>query len=379
MDADVTIVGGGVVGVAVAAALARADRTVLLTEKNARLGLETTSRNSGVIHAGIYYAPASLKARLCVEGRRALYRYCAQRGVPHRRVGKLIVATDDEEAARLGAIRERALANGVERLEWLDARGLAALEPEVRGLAALHSPDSGIVDALALVAALRREAQDGGAELVLGTEVVGLEAIAGGWRVTSTTQGSEPSAHESRIVVNAAGLTSDRLAALAGVDVDAAGYRLHPIRGDYFSVARAQAARVSRLVYPVPPAAGHGLGVHWTLDLEGRARLGPDATWLASRDDATAPIDAAKRERFLDGARRLLPFLTVDDLTPESSGVRPSRRAPGAGEQDFVVAHEEARGLRGLVNLIGIESPGLTSCLAIAAEVRARLTAAGLI
>lgn len=377
MDIDVTIVGGGVVGVAVAAALARPERVVLLIERNARLGLETTSRNSGVIHAGLYYAPGSLKARLCVEGRRALYRFCEERGVPHRRLGKLIVAADDEEALRLEAIRERARANGVERLDVLDARGVVALEPKVRGLAALHSPDTGIVDALALVAALWREAQDGGAEVVLGTEVVGLDWIAGGWRVTSATQGGGISAHESRIVVNAAGLASDRIAALAGIDVDAAGYRLHPIRGDYFSIARAKSARVSRLVYPVPPAVGHGLGVHWTLDLEGRARLGPDATWLARRDEGLPPIDAAKRARFLDGARRLFPFLELDDLTPESSGIRPSRRAPGAGEQDFVVAHEEVRGLPGLVNLIGIESPGLTACLAIAAEVRAQLAVAG--
>ncbi|MFN7950368.1 MAG: NAD(P)/FAD-dependent oxidoreductase [bacterium] len=378
MDVDVTIVGGGVVGVACAAALAAPSRSVLLIERNARLGLETSSRNSGVIHAGIYYAEGSLKARLCVEGRERLYRHCVERGVPHRRIGKLIVATDPREEEALESIRRRAEANGVSSLVPLDAPQLRALEPEVRATAALHSPETGIVDALALVASLWREAQDGGAELVLGTEVGALDRVRDGWRVTTATRGGGRSEHTSRLVVNAAGLASDTIAARAGIDVDAAGYRIHAIKGDYVSVAPAAARRVSRLVYPVPPAAGHGLGVHWTLDLEGRARLGPDATWI-DRDAPSYAVDATKCARFLEGARRFLPFLALEQLAPESSGIRPSRRAPGAPEQDFVVAHESARGLPGLVNLIGIESPGLTSCLAIAAHVRALLASADLL
>ncbi len=376
MDVDVTIVGGGVVGVAVAAALAAPVRSVLVIERNARLGLETTSRNSGVIHAGIYYAPGSLKARLCVEGRDRLYRYCGERGVPHRRIGKLIVATDSAEETALDSIRRRAEANGVSSLAALDGSQIRMLEPEVHATVALHSPDTGILDALALVAALWREAQDGGAELVLGTEATALDRLPEGWRVTTKTRGGEAASHTSRVVVNAAGLASDTIAALAGIDVEAAGYRLHAIKGDYVSVAPAAAKRVSRLVYPVPPAQGHGLGVHWTLDLEGRARLGPDATWV-DRALPSLAVDPAKCSRFLDGARRFLPFLAHEHLTPESSGIRPSRRAPGAPEQDFVVAHEAARGMPGLVNLIGIESPGLTSCLAIARFVRDQLASDG--
>lgn len=375
---------------AAAAALAAPHRTVLLLERNARLGLETTSRNSGVIHAGIYYAPGSAKARFCVAGRDALYRLCAERGVPHRRIGKLIVATSAEEEPALETLRARAAANGVLNLEALDGPAVRALEPNVKAGAALFSRDSGIVDPLALVAALWREARDGGAEAVLATELVGLDRIAGGWKVTSRTAADATESHESRVVVNAAGLASDRVAALAGIDVDAAGYRLHYVKGDYFSVTRAQAAKVTRLVYPVPPVAGHGLGVHWTLDLEGRARLGPDATWIervgtAGLGTAGGPspsayaVDPAKRQAFLAAARRFLPFLESNDLAPEMSGIRPSLRTPGSPERDFVVVHETGRDMPGLVNLVGIESPGLTSSLAIARHVRDDLTASGLI
>lgn len=396
MDVDVTIVGGGVVGVAVAVALAAPHRSVLLIERNVRLGLETSSRNSGVIHAGIYYPPGSQKARFCVAGRDALYRYCSERRIAHARIGKLIVATSEEDEATLLALQERARQNGVD-VSLLDADEVKKVEPHVAARTALLSRDTGIVDPLTLIAALWREAQDDGAQLVFGTEVVGLDACQGGFRVTSRPaaiphaggtgtappRDARPSSapgtrHTSRIVVNAAGLESDTVAALAGIDLDAAGYRLHYIKGDYFSIARAKASLVSHLIYPVPPIRGHGLGVHLALDLVGRARLGPDAEWI-DRRNPTYAIDASKRRHFFEAARGYLPFLEEHDLVPDMSGIRPSLRAPGSMEHDFVVEHETARGLPGLVNLIGIESPGLTACFAIARHVCHELMIAGLL
>ena len=363
-DADVVVVGGGVVGLAAAAALARAGRDVLLLERRAGFGQETSSRNSGVIHAGLYYPTGSLKARLCVAGRESLTLRCERMRIPHRRIGKLVVATTPAEVDALGRLRELGTANGAPGLEILDAAALRAREPAVQALAALWSPATGIVDPHALCSSFAAEAEAHGAVLLLRSEVVGIEARAEGLRV----EVSDPDGTRARIdcsaVVNAAGLAADAVAARAGLDPDAMGYRLHPCKGDYFALVPGAPLRLATLVYPVP--SGAGLGIHATLDLAGRLRFGPDAEYV---ERAHYSVDAAKAARFAEAAGRYLPGLRPEWLAPDQAGVRPKLAGPGEPFRDFVVAEESAVGLPGLVSCIGIESPGLTAAPAIAERV----------
>jgi L-2-hydroxyglutarate oxidase LhgO len=367
LDADVVVVGAGVVGLACAAGLARAGRSVLVLERNGRIAEETTSRNSEVVHAGIYYPQGSLKALLCVEGRRALYARCQRLGVPHRRLGKLIVASEPAELDALEGIRARARANGVE-LALLDAAAVRSLEPQLRAEAALHSPETGIVDAMALSLSYAAEAEAHDAVILLRTEALELSARAGGWRVIARGADGETAKIACAAVVNAAGLASDRVAERAGFDLAARGYRLHPCKGDYFALAPAAPVRVSRLVYPVPVTAG--LGIHATLDLGGRIRFGPDTEYV---EQPTYAVDPHKAEAFAEVIRRYLPGVRAEWLTPDYAGVRPKLAGPGEAFRDFVVAEESAAGFPAFVNCIGIESPGLTASPAIADRVVALL------
>jgi len=363
-DSDVVVIGGGVVGLAAAAALAQAGRSVLLVERHGALAQETTTRNSEVVHAGIYYPEGSLKAVLCVAGREALYARCAERGIPHRKLGKLIVATTDAEVAVLEELQRKGTANGVPGLRLVDAAEVARREPCVRAVAALDSPETGIVDGHALSLSLAAEAEAHGAMLVLRAEVRAIAAVSGGYRVELRDADGGDATLACAAVVNAAGLASDAVAALAGLDVDARGYRLHPCKGDYFALAPGAPVRVSQLVYPVP--AGAGLGVHATLDLGGRIRFGPDAAYV---DRVDYRVDPGKAEAFAAAASRYLPGLSAEWLAPDYAGVRPKLAGPGDGFRDFVVAEESAAGLPGFVNLVGIESPGLTAALPIGERV----------
>jgi L-2-hydroxyglutarate oxidase LhgO len=363
-EADVVVVGAGVVGLAAAAALAAAGRGVVVLERNDRIGSEISSRNSEVIHAGIYYPERSLKARMCVEGRERLYRRCESHGVPHRQLGKIIVATRQEEVGVLEELRGRGLANGAPGLEMWSAAEVRRREPVLRAVAGLHSPRTGIVDAHALCLSYAAEAESCGAEIVLRTRVVGIERIASGFRVSALGSDGEASALTCAALINAAGLCGASVAEMAGVDVDARGYRLHFCKGDYFSLAPGAPLRVTRLVYPVHTAAG--LGIHATLDLGGRIRFGPDTTYVDSIDYR---VDAEKAASFAEAVRRYMPGLRTEWLSPDYAGVRPKLAGPGEGFRDFVIAEESDVGLPGLVNLIGIESPGLTAAGAIAERV----------
>jgi L-2-hydroxyglutarate oxidase LhgO len=358
------VVGGGVVGLAAAAALARGGREVVLLERREALAREITARNSEVIHSGIYYPPGSQKARYCVEGRERLYARCERLGIPHRRLGKWIVACDEGERAQLEALCERGSRNGAPGLRMLEPAALRAGEPDVRAVAALESPATGIVDAHALCLSLAAEAEAHGASLVLHTEVEAIERGAAGYRVATRDAGGSRSQVACGGVVNAAGLAADRVAAAAGIDVDARGYRLFPCKGDYFSLAPGAPLRVSRLVYPVP--AGPGLGVHVTLDLGGRVRFGPDAEYVA---EPRYDVDPAKAAQFAAAGARYLPGLRAEWLAPDYAGVRPKLAGPGVAFRDFVIEEESAAGLPGMVSLIGIESPGLTAALAIGERV----------
>jgi L-2-hydroxyglutarate oxidase LhgO len=368
-DTDVAVIGGGVIGLAAAAALARSGHDVVLLERHGALAQETTSRNSEVIHAGIYYPEGSLKATLCVAGREALYARCAEHGIGHRRLGKWIVAVDDAEVATLETLRARGTANGVPGLRILEGAALRHGEPDLRAVAALESPESGIVDGHALCLSLAAEAEVHGALLVLHSDVLAIERATGGFAVETVAADGERSRIHSAGVVNAAGLAADAIAERAGIDVDACGYRLHPCKGDYFSLAPAAAARVSRLVYPVP--AGPGLGIHASLDLGGRIRFGPDAEYV---DRPRYDVDPRKAEDFADAVRRYLPAMRAEWLAPDYAGVRPKLSGPGEPVRDFVVAEESDAGLPGFVNALGIESPGLTAALAIGDRVAALLS-----
>ena len=364
LDVDVAVVGAGVVGLASAAALSRAGRSVWVLERNEDIARETTSRNSEVIHAGIYYEPGSLKARLCVEGRRALVERCQALGIPHRLLGKVIVATRPEERETLERLHATATANGVEGLEHWDAAALRRREPAVRALSALHSPLSGVVDGHALCLSYLAEAESQGAVLLRQSELLALERCGDTWRVEVRRAGGERESLRCRAVVNAAGLEGTRVARMAGLDVEAQGYVLRFCKGDYFSLAPGRKLSLAGLVYPVP--SGAGLGVHATLDLAGRIRFGPDAEYVEAPHYT---VDPAKAEGFAAALRRYLPEVEADWLVPDYAGVRPKLSGPGEGFRDFVVSEESDAGAPGLVSCIGIESPGLTAAPAIAARV----------
>ena len=367
-DTGLTVVGAGVVGLAVAARLAPRFPGLVLLERRAKPGLETSSRNSEVIHAGMYYPPGSLRARLCVEGNARIYELGERHGVPMRRVGKIIVATRPEELPALETLLTRGRASGVE-LKMLTGDETRALEPDVPAVGALFSPNTGILSAHGLMDYFLGDVRASDAIVQARTELVSVERSNGDYVLTVRADGALESFTSER-VVNAAGLEADTVAALAGIDVDAAGYRLHYCKGSYFSVGSPRAGTVSRLVYPVP---GHvSLGTHAVLGLDGRLRFGPDAEYLADRTLDYA-VDPSRRAAFGEAVRRLIPAITDEDLEPDIAGIRPKLQGPGDGFRDFVIAEESARGLPGFVNLVGIDSPGLTAAPAIAGHVEALL------
>lgn len=362
---DCVVVGAGIVGLAVARALARAGREVLVLEQAAQIGSGVSARNSEVIHAGLYYAPGSLKAQLCVRGKALLYALCEAHGVAHRRCGKLVVATEATQLPALQALQARARANGVP-VDWLDAPAAQALEPALRCVAALHSPSTGIVDSHGAMLALQGELEAAGGLVALGTRVVGGAVNAEGLRLhTDSAAGALDL--QARCVVNAASLHACALArGLRGLDARHVP-REHFAKGSYFTLAGR--APFSRLVYPAPQDAW--LGVHLTLDLGGQARFGPDLEWLAV--DRPEAIDAAvqpqRADAFYAEVRRYWPALPDGALQPGYSGVRPKIHGPGEPAPDFRIDGPAQHGVAGLVNLFGIESPGLTSALAIGEHV----------
>lgn len=363
---EVAIIGAGVVGLACGAAFARRGRDVVVLERHGTPGQETSSRNSQVIHAGLYYPTGSLKALSCVEGRERLYARCARHGIAHRRTGKLVVATEPRELKELERLLALGTANGAGALELLDADEVARREPRVRACAALFSPESGIVDAHELMSSYQAELESYGSGVVCHTRVEALELGTGGWTLATRSDRGERFELQVPKVVNAAGLEGDRIAALAGLDPAALGYRIHACKGDYFSVAPGLGRLVQHLVYPVPVPGG--LGIHVTLDLDGRLRLGPDVEYV---DRISYEVDPAKAERFARAAQRYLPEIEPQVLSPEMAGIRPKLQEPGGPFRDFVVAEESAHGAPGLVNVLGIESPGLTAAGAIAERVAA--------
>jgi L-2-hydroxyglutarate oxidase LhgO len=359
---DAVVIGAGAVGLAIARALALRGREVLILEAAERFGSGVSSRNSEVIHAGIYYPRGSLKARLCVAGRGLLYAFCREHGVAHRRCGKLIVASSDSQLAELGRTRAAALANGVE-LVPLGQPDALALEPALRCAAALYSPVTGIIDAHAYMLALLGQAESRGALLACDSAVTGLALEADGFRVA--VNGAPASLH-ARTLVNSAGLSAPQVARLMEGFPPERVPTAYFAKGSYFTLA--SRAPFARLIYPLPIPGG--LGVHLTLDLAGRARFGPDVEWVGELDYA---VDVKRAAGFYDAIRAWWPALADGALEPAYAGIRPKITGPGEPAADFRIDGPAAHGVPGLVQLFGIESPGLTASLAIAEHVAALL------
>jgi L-2-hydroxyglutarate oxidase LhgO len=372
--ADVTIIGAGVIGLTIAAQIAGKGWEAYVLEKNETFGLETSSRHSGVIHAGIYYPRNSLKARLCLAGNHALYKLSEERGIGCRKLGKMIVATTDKEISELEILLDRGQRNGVEGLRILSRHDMRELEPNVDGVAALFSPSTGIIDSHALMKYFIAKAMEGGVQIAYQAKAVAIEKIAEGYKVT-VEDGSGEFPFMTRVLINCAGLQSDRVAELAGIDIVKAGYKLYYCKGEYFSVASGKSKLVKRLIYPVPTPKVTSVGIHATFDLEGRMRLGPGIEYVESLNYA---VNNQHQQLFYDSVRKFLPFIEYDDLEPEMAGIRPKLQGPNEDIKDFVIRDEGDKGLPGFINLVGIESPGLTAAPAIAEYVlsliQARLT-----
>ena len=361
--ADITIIGAGVIGLAIASEVARDDREVYLLEKNETFGQEQSSRNSEVIHAGIYYETGSLKARMCLEGNGLLNELCTKNGIAHNKCGKIIVATTAIEAEELEKLYRKGKNNGVP-LKMLSRKEMSQLEPNMRGIAALFSPTTGIVDSHALMRHFLGKAQSNGARIAYKAKVISIEKVSSGYEL-SVENASSDFSFTSRVVINCAGLYSDKVAEMAGINVEKANYALHWCKGEYYSVSGGKNKLVNRLIYPVPMSIS--VGAHVCLDVNGRLRLGPLFYYV---DEVNYKVDDSRKKAFGESSiMKALPFIEPSDLDPETSGIMAMLQGQGEGFRDFVIRHEYDRGLPGFINLVGIESPGLTSSPAIARYV----------
>lgn len=365
MDTNISIIGAGVVGLAIAAKLSEKHRDIFVLEKNLKFGQETSSRNSEVIHSGIYYPTHSLKAMLCVKGNRMLYEYCCNKGINHKKIGKLLVATDEHEDNILMKLLSQSQVNGVTDGMFLSQREALEYEPDIFCSSAIYFPSTGIIDSHGLMKQLETDAIINGVSFAYNSEAEGIKKINRGYEIT-VKEGSGQYAFTTRAVVNAAGLYSDLVAGLSSTYEPL--YQLYYWKGDYFSVGNKKNKLIKHLIYPVPHENSTGLGVHATLDLDGRMKLGPDTTFMNSRN-LSYSVDKSKRDQFLAAAGKFLPFLEADDLYPDQSGIRPKLQRPGDAVRDFIIKDEHEKGHPCIINLIGIDSPGLTSCLAIAERV----------
>jgi L-2-hydroxyglutarate oxidase LhgO len=361
---DTLIIGAGVIGLAIAQRRAERTPEVVVVEQHDGFGRETSSRNSEVIHCGMYYSEALLKTRLCVRGNPLLYELCERRGIPHRKTGKIVAATDAAEAVTLQQILEQGGKNGVPGLRLASRQEIEGLEPYVACILGLCSEESGIVSSHALMEYFQQSATSNGATIAYNCRVTGIRREADGYAVEIDDADGEPVTMRARRVVNSAGLHADRIAEMAGIDCEKEGYTIRPCKGEYFRVSGRHGGKLRRLVYPVPSTVH--LGAHAVLGLDGSLKLGPSSFYVSTLDYS---VDPAHEPEFRAKARRFLPFLEEGDLSPDMSGIRPKLYRRGEPFRDWIIREETDRGLPGFINLVGMESPGLTSCLAIAEMV----------
>ncbi len=365
-DSKITIIGAGAVGLAIAAKISELEDSVFVIERNKLFGQETSSRNSEVIHAGIYYPQNSLKAKLCVEGKNLLYNFCERHEIPHKRCGKLIVATTEVEIPILDEINQKAIHNGVTDLQFLNQEETTQLEPHVFALKALFSPSTGVIESHSYMKQLETLAVNNGAEMVYGNTVTGINKLEVGYEIFLQEPDGSNYSFTSEYVINSAGLESDLIAKMIGIDGE--DLRIQFCKGQYFSINPPKNRLLKHLVYPVPDPNMIALGIHVTVDLGGSAKLGPDAVYL-DENVYDYKVDHDKKEIFYQSVKRFLPFIKLNDLSPEMAGIRPKIQKRGEPFKDFYIQEESKEGCSGFINLIGIESPGLTASLAIANKV----------
>ena len=359
--AEITIIGAGVVGLAIAARISRKHKDMVILEKHETFGQEASSRNSEVIHSGIYYPKGFLKTRLCVEGRNLLYEFCNKYDVPHKRIGKLIVATDDSEVKVLEKLLRQGEDNGIDDLKFLTKDEIKGMEPNIQAVSAIHSPSTGIVDSHKLMKILESQAKNNGVIFAYGCEVIGIEKKQDGYQLEIIDADGEKLSLSTRLIINSAGLYADKIAEMAGMDVEKAGYKLNYSKGEYFRIKGNKAKLVHNLIYPTPKETS--LGIHTVADLQGQVKLGPNAFYV---NEINYDIEPQHAGEFYESTNKFLPFLEPGDLTEDMAGIRPKLQKAGEGAKDFIISNEGDKGFPNLVNLIGIESPGLTASLAIA-------------
>ncbi len=359
-DAEITIIGAGVVGLAIAERLSRKHKQVFVVEKHNTFGQETSSRNSEVIHAGIYYAKDSLRATLCVAGKQLLYDFCDRHELPYKKCGKLVVATCDEEIPALEQVEKKALENGVTDLVWMNQQEINEMEPHIFAVKALFSPSTGVIDSYWYLKQLESNAIRQGVQFSYGSPVIGISKVDEGYKLDLMESSGAVFSFTTKYLVNAAGLEAFTMASMIGVnDHD---LKINFCKGEYFRVLPPKHKLVSHLVYPVP--SKDALGIHVTIDMGGGVKLGPDVQYLA-KNEYDYTLNSNKLDVFYTSTKRFLPFLNEDDLVPEMAGIRAKTQTKEGPPRDFYIQEESQRGLPNLVNLIGIESPGLTASLAI--------------
>ena len=374
MDAEITIIGAGVIGLAIAEKASEKHENVFLIEKHSSFGQETSSRNSEVIHAGIYYNKNSLKALLCIEGKKLLYDYCQKFDVPYNNCGKLIVATSEEEISVIESIKQTAINNGLHDLIMLDRKQVNEMEPNIFALKAIYSPSTGIVDTHSLMKRYETNTINNGGQIVYGSEVTGIKKINKGYEITLLDADNMNYTFTTGFVINSAGLTADKISEMAGIKDK--NLKIQFCKGEYFRVIPPKNKLINMLIYPVPHHNMEGIGIHVTIDMGGGVKLGPDVKYLESNvyDYKLTP---SKQNDFYRSAKKFLPFLEFDDIAPEMAGIRPKIQKPGEPLRDFYIIEESKRGFPGFINLIGMESPGLTASIAIANYVYGLIGKAG--
>ncbi|MBN2484078.1 MAG: NAD(P)/FAD-dependent oxidoreductase [Candidatus Omnitrophica bacterium] len=361
---DTVIIGAGIIGLSCAAKLAEENTSIVVIEENASFGQETSSRNSEVIHAGLYYRPGSLKLTCCVRGKELLYQLCKKNRIPYRKTGKLIIAADRAEEAKIEDIFQNVIQCGITTLRYLSRKEISSYAPDVNARTALFSPESGIIDSHSYMQFLYQTALDRGVVFSFSTEVVRIRKESSGYTVTvKEPQGTE-FAFQAEKIINCGGLHSDNIASLAGIDIERNHYKIHYCKGQYFRLGNPQKYSIARLIYP--PATGVSLGIHITPDMAGGLRVGPDSYYCREIDYT---VDIGQKQRFYEEIKKFLPEVTIAELIGDTAGIRPKLQAEHEDFRDFVIKEESDQGFPGFINLIGIESPGLTAALAIAEKI----------